>query len=215
MNKPKANLETLDLSFFNHLLPLKRREVLALPKNKFQHFYAVKQGALKAYQIEANGKEVIRSFYFRGEILGYEAIAKGYYPFTVCALTDTLLYEIPYEHFLKLIHEQPALQHHCLYLISKQLNHGSYLSASTAEQRLAAFLIELASRLHPLERALAFSLPLSQQDMGSYLRLAAETISRLFSKLQKNKILTFAQKKVCILESEKLQALAEGLSILC
>lgn len=194
-----------------HLRQLKRHEILYLPKNKFYNFYAIQKGALKTFQLEANGKELIRGFYFAGEILGYEAIATGHYLFSALALTDTLVCEIPYDNFLKIVNAKPALQKHSLYLISKQLTAGSYLAASTAEQRLAAFLLDLAKRLHPIETKLTFNLPLSRQDIGNYLRLTAETISRMFSRLQKNKILTITQKKLHILDLEKLQLIADGL----
>src|SRR5436190_11389146 len=56
---------------------LKRHEALFLPKNKLHHLYIIQQGVLKTYQTEANGKELLRGFYFAGEILGYEAIHSG------------------------------------------------------------------------------------------------------------------------------------------
>jgi CRP/FNR family transcriptional regulator len=192
------------------LLKLKRKEVLYLPQHKFQNFYAIQKGALKTYQQEANGKELIRGFYFAGEILGYEAIATGHYLFSAAALTDTLICEVPYDDFLKLVHAKPALQKHSLYLISQQLHSGSYLASTTAEQRLAAFLLDLSKRLRP-EAPSVFNLFLSRQDIGSYLSLTAETISRLLSKLQKNQILKITQKRLQILEPDQLQLIAEGL----
>lgn len=193
------------------LLTLKRKEVLYLPKSKFQNFYGIQKGALKTFQMEATGKELIRGFYFAGEILGYEAIATGQYLFSAMALTDTLICEIPYDNFLKLVHSRPSLQKHSLYLISKQLNAGSYLAATTAEQRLAAFLIDLSQRLRPVDGKALFNLPLSRQDVGSYLRLTAETISRLLTKLQKSQLISISQKQLHILKPEKLQLLADGL----
>jgi CRP/FNR family transcriptional regulator len=208
--KPKPETKQINFSV-KRLLQLKRKEVLCLPQHKFQNFYAIQKGALKTYQMEATGKELIRGFYFAGEILGYEAIATGHYLFSAIALTDTLICEIPYDNFLKQVHSDPSLQKHSLHLISQQLNAGSYLASTTAEQRLAAFLIDLSRRLHPTEGPTVFNLPLSRQDIGSYLRLTAETISRLLSKLQKIKVLVINQKRLHILEPEKLQLIAEGL----
>jgi len=194
------------------LLKLQRKQALYLPKNKLLSFYAIQEGALKTYQMEASGKELIRGFYFPGEILGYEAIATGHYLVSAVALTDTVICEIPYDNFLKRVHAKPELQKHSLYLISKQLNAGAYLALTSAEQRLAAFLIDLSKRLRPVEAPAVFNLPLSRQDIGNHLRLTAETISRLLSRLQRNKVLTITQKKLTILEAEKLQQLAEGLN---
>src|SRR5579862_7327616 len=69
---------------------LRRNEVLCLPSHKFQHLYAVQYGAIKTYQIEADGSELIRGFYFAGEILGYEAIYTGRYPFSAEAICETV-----------------------------------------------------------------------------------------------------------------------------
>ncbi|RDI43402.1 Crp/Fnr family transcriptional regulator [Aquicella lusitana] len=190
---------------------LNRNEVLCLPNNKFQNLYAIQKGTLKTYQVEADGRELIREFYFAGEILGYEAIYTGHYPFSAVAISETLICEIPYANFLKLLHSKPALQRRILYLISRQLNIGSYLVSTTAEQRLAAFLIELATRLHPAETRYAFLLPMSRQDIGNYLRLSAETISRVFSRLQKNKMILIDHKKINLLQPDKLKQVADGL----
>ncbi|TAK77619.1 MAG: cyclic nucleotide-binding domain-containing protein [Gammaproteobacteria bacterium] len=190
---------------------LERNETLCLPKNKFQNLYVVQHGALKTYQTEADGKELIRGFYFANEILGYEAIYTGHYLFSAVALAETLVCEIPYNHFLESLQSKPALQKRILYLISRQLNVGSYLLSTTAEQRLAAFLIDLSVRLHPLEMKLEFLLPMSRQDIGNYLGLTAETISRIFSRLQKNNIVSIDHKKIHLLQPEKLKQMVDGL----
>ncbi len=190
---------------------LERKEVLCLPKHKFQSLYVIQHGVLKTYQAEVDGKELIRGFYFAGEILGYEAIYTGHYLFSAAALTETVVCEVPYENFLELLHSNPELQKRILYLISRQLNIGSYLVSSTAAQRLAAFLIDLSVRLHPSEIKREFILPMSRQDIGNYLRLTAETISRVFSRFQKNKIIAINHKKVYLKQPEKLKQIADGL----
>jgi CRP/FNR family transcriptional regulator, anaerobic regulatory protein len=189
---------------------LQRKEVLFLPNNKFQHLYAIQQGALKTYQVEPDGKELIRGFYFAGEILGYEAIYTGRTLFSAAALAETIICEIPYSHFLELLHSRPALQEHILHLVSQQLSVGSYLVSNSAEQRLAAFLMDLSVRLHPEEKKLEFLLPMSRQDIGNYLRLTAETISRIFSRLQHNDIIEIDHKQIRFLKPETLKRIADG-----
>lgn len=200
-------------SSVKRLLHLKRKDVLSLPQNKFQNFYAIQKGALKTYHTQANGKELIRDFYFEGEVLGYKAIATGRYLFSAVALMDTLVCEIPYDNFLKLVHSNPSLQKHSLFLISQQLHAGSYLALTCAEQRLAAFLIDLSKRLRPTEGPTIFRLPISHQDIGAYLRLTPETISRLLSKFRKARLLIIDQKKLHILDPEKLRRLSDGILV--
>ncbi|CEG58366.1 helix-turn-helix domain-containing protein [Legionella fallonii] len=187
---------------------LQKQEVLYLPQNMFRNLYVIQCGNLKTYQIDAEGNELIRGFYFSGEVLGFEAIYAGNYLFSAVALSETVVCEIPYDNFLELLNSNPALQKHILYLISQQLNIGSYLFSITAEQRLAAFLIDLSNRLHPFEIQLEFLLPMSRQDIGNYLRLTAETISRLLSQFKKNKIIAIDHKRIQFLQPEKLKFMA-------
>jgi CRP/FNR family transcriptional regulator len=184
---------------------LKKNEALYLPHNMFRHLYVIQDGSLKTYQIDADGNELIRGFYFTGEVLGFEAIYSRHYLFSAVALSETVVCEIPYNNLLELLQFNPPLQKHILYLMSQQLTIGSYLFSITAEQRLAAFLIDLANRLNPLEMPLEFLLPMSRQDIGSYLRLTAETVSRLFSQFKENKIITIDHKKIQLLQPEQLK----------
>lgn len=207
--KKSRQLNQINLSVKQHY-HLKKNEALFLTQNTFRNLYAIQRGVLKAYQVDADGNELIQGFYFTGEIIGFDAIYTRHYLFSAVALSETVVCEIPYDNFLELLHSRPALQKHVLYLISQQLNIGSYLILSTAEQRLAAFLIDLSTRLYPLHQQLKFLLPMSRQDIGNYLRLTAETISRLLSQLKENKIITIDHKKIHFLQLEKLKLIADG-----
>ncbi|RUR19417.1 cyclic nucleotide-binding domain-containing protein [Legionella sp. km535] len=187
---------------------LKKNETLYLPQNMFRNLYAIQHGNLKTYQVDANGNELIQGFYFAGEVLGFEAIYSRHYLCSAVALSDTLVCEIPYDNFLELMQLNPSLQKHSLYIMSQQLNTGSYLCSITAEQRLAAFLIDIANRLNPSEMQLRFHLPMSRQDIGNYLRLTAETISRLLAQFKKNKIIAIDHKHIQFLQPEQLKLIA-------
>lgn len=187
---------------------LQKQEVLYLPQNMFRNLYAIQRGSLKTYQVDADGNELIQGFYFAGEVLGFEAIYTRHYLFSAVALSETVVCEIPYDNFLDLLHSNRTLQKHILYLMSQQLNIGSYLFSITAEQRLAAFLIDLSTRLHPLETQLNIVLPMSRQEIGNYLRLTAETISRLLSQFKENKIIAIEHRKIQFLQPDKLKLIA-------
>jgi len=212
---PFCTTEVKDLQWSNQInnavkqhYHLKKNEVLCLPDNTFKNLYAIQQGVLKTYQVDTNGNELIKGFYFGGEVLGFEAIYTQHYPFSAIALAETIVCEIPYDNFLELLNSNPSLQKHILHLTSLQLNIGSYLSLITAEQRLAAFLIDLSKRLHPEKQQLEFILPMSRQDIGNYLRLTAETISRLLTQFKENKIISIDHKKIQIDLPEKLKLIA-------
>lgn len=188
---------------------LQKNEVLFLPQNTFRNLYAIQQGNLKTYHIDADGNELIKGFYFTGEVLGFETIYSGHYLLSAVALSTTVVCEIPYDNFIELLQLNNGLQKHTLYLMSQQLNAGFYLSAITAEQRVAAFLIDLTNRLPQLDEQLSYILPMSRQDIGNYLKLTAETISRILSQFKKNKIIMIDNKKIQILNSNQLKLIAD------
>lgn len=185
---------------------LKRNQTLYLPNDTFSGLYLVQRGALKVCQIDEQGHELIRGFYFRGEALGYEAIYKGYYTSYAIALCQTIVCEIPYENFLKLMQKKPDLQRYILFLISQQMNTNSFISSMSAEQRVASCLLEFSDRLQFLKNDSKFYLPMSRQDLGNYLGLAGETVSRILSHFNKQKIIEIKNKEIHILQPEKLRS---------
>lgn len=188
---------------------LEKKELLTLPKNQFQSFYAVKKGALKTFQVNKDGKESIRGFFFEGEVFGYDAIYTNRYTYSIAALTDAVVCEIPYNNLLDLIDKNPTLQKKILYLVSQQLNVGNYLISTSAEQRVAGFLIDLSKRLESCTTHHQYILPITRQDMGNYLGLTTETVSRLLSRFQKDNLIKIDNKKIAILSIEKLNQMAE------
>ncbi|KTD63456.1 helix-turn-helix domain-containing protein [Legionella shakespearei] len=186
---------------------LKKNLPLYVPQTSFHSLYVIKSGCLKTYEIDKDGNELLRGFYFPGEILGLEAIAGGHYLYSTAALSNALVCEISYTHFCELLRAHPGLQQQVLYLVSQQLGIGSYLNFVTAEQRLAAFLIDLSKRLVACEQRLEFVLPMSRQDIGNYLRLTAETVSRLFTQFRNNEIISVEHKKIRLLQLDQLKSI--------
>lgn len=187
---------------------LKKRQPLYFPQNIFHSLYAIKSGSLKTYEVDSEGNELTRGFYFAGEILGFEAIARGNYLFSAVALSDAVVCEIPYSNFIELLSADSSLPKQILYLISQQLTVGLYLSFITAEQRLAAFLIDLFKRFHVCDQSMELVLPMSRQDIGNYLGLTAETISRLLTQFKENKIISVEHKKIQFLQLDQLKLIA-------
>ncbi len=188
-----------------HTRTLARNEMLCTRNNKFQSLFAIKSGAVKAYQVDSNGKEHIKAFYFAGEVLGYRAIHTGFYLSSVAALTDTVVCEVPYDSLLELLKVKPELNQPILALISKQLAAGSYVDASSAEQRVAAFIIDVTARIGGA--SLSVKLPMSRMDIGNYLGLTAETVSRILMRLQDDGILLIDGKSVKIQDPDRLRSL--------
>lgn len=191
---------------------LKKKQIVPFPQKAFQNLYVIKSGGIKTYEIDNQGKELIRGFYFTGEVLGFEAIAKGRYLLKAMTLSQTEICEISYQHFIDLLGSNTSLQKQILSLMSKQLTVNFYLNYITAEQRLACFLIDLSLRLPAKNKCKEFFLPMSRQDIGNYLKLSGETISRLFTRFKKNKLISVEQKKIQILNLEQLQLIADQIT---
>lgn len=185
---------------------LKRHEVLFNAQDCFKNLYAIQRGALKTYEIDNSGNEIIHGLYLKNEIYGYEGIYKDHYVFTAVALTETVVCEIPYHAFLDLLRTKPDLLHRILYLMSQQLTADIYLKSITAQQKIASFLLDLSIRLslNPLEPG--FLLPMTYQDIGCYLGMATETVSRILSLFKRNKMISIDNKYIRLLQMEKLKA---------
>jgi len=204
------------MSHFNQCLPIQRQlvlkkgEILFTPHTPFQCLYAVKLGAIKTVQTESNGEELIRNFYFTGEIFGYKAIHQGEYRSTAKALCESHVCEINYREFLHFIQQNPHLQEHVMYSACSHINRGSYLHTKSAERKVAAFLLDLSNRLHPFPIKGVLYLPIPRQDIASYLRLTPETLSRISTKFIRNKIIAVDKRKLTLLKPELLQGIADG-----
>ncbi len=203
------NAENEKNTFKQH--QLKRKEIFHRPQDTFKSLYLINYGALKTYEIDAMGNELIHGLYLANEVYGYEAIYQGNYFFASMALSDTLICEIPYANFFELIKTKPELLHRILYLMSKQLTKDSYLKGITAQQKIAAFIIDLQSRLTSGEKP-PFVLPMTYQDIGHYLTIATETVSRILSRFQKNQLLHIENKCIQILQQEKLLDIAKNMT---
>lgn len=192
---------------------LKRREILYSYRDEFKCLFAVNTGALKTFEIDMNGQERIHQFYLPGEIIGLEAIHLGYHPYSAIALTPSTVCEVPFDNLTNFIAATPTLQKQLFRSLSHRINVNHYVTASTAEQRLAGFLQDIWKRQHHHRSDAAFELPMSRYDIGNYLGLAPETISRLFTRFQQANLIHVQNKKICIIDHDKLQWTAqEGMS---
>jgi CRP/FNR family transcriptional regulator, anaerobic regulatory protein len=185
---------------------LKKNEVLHHARDKFTHLYAIRQGALKSRTSDYQGIERIHHLYLKDEIYGFDGIYNAYYPYETIAMCPTVVCEMSYPYFLELMHHNTQLLETSLQLMSQQLTANHYLQRYSAQQKVAAFLLDLAKRLHKLENELMV-LPLVYQDIGNYLNLAPETISRVLAKFKQSNIISLSKKTMQILNSDKLKEL--------
>lgn len=212
-------LEASDIDKLDKIIqrgrPLQKGEHIYREGDPFTSVYAVRAGALKAYSLTDDGKEQVTGFYFPGEILGMDGISKNEYASSAKALETAAICEIPFERLGELSTRLPSLQRHFFQLMSQEIAQDqqliTMLSKNSAEQRVAALLLSISARnARRRLSANAFRLPMSRTDIGNYLGLTVETVSRVFSRFQKLGILGVDNKEIAILDPALLREAASG-----
>lgn len=210
-------LESDDIDKLDNIVqrgkPLQKGEHVYQEGGAFTSVYAVRSGAIKAYRVTDDGREQVTGFYFPGEILGMDGIAKNSHACSARALETSAVCEIPFGSLEELSIRMPNLQRHFFQLMSREITEDqqliTLLSKNTAEERIAALMLSISSR--NARRKLSstrFRLPMSRIDIGNYLGLTVETVSRVFSRLQKLEILEVSNKEITINDIRGLQDIA-------
>lgn len=207
-------LEELD-SIIKRRRPVKRGEHLFRVGDPFQAIYAVRSGSIKTYTPTEDGHEQVTGFHLPGELLGLDAINLQHHPCAAKALETTSMCEIPFERLEELSMRLPSLQHQLLKIMSKEILHDQsllmLLGKKSAEERLAALLLSLSTRYQ--QRGFSpsdFYLSMSRNDIGNYLGLAVETVSRLFTRFQDEGLLSVQRKHVRIIDLPRMRAIANA-----
>ena len=189
--------------------PLQRGEYLFSTGDEFSSIYAVRSGSLKVFSIDDEGEEQVIGFYLPGEILGMDAIDSKKHISNARSLETSSVCEIPFESIEDLSANIRNLQVHMYKLLSREIRFDQelqmLLAKKTAEERIGAFLMNLSMRYE--QRKLSstrFRLPMARSDIGNYLGLAVETVSRIFTRFQTMGILRVEGKEVEILDRSAL-----------
>ena len=192
-----------------------RGESLFRSGEAFSSLFAVRTGFFKTCVSSVDGRDQVTGFQMAGELLGLDGIGTDRHTCDAVALEDSQVCIIPYHQLEDLSRELPDLQHHFHKIMSREIvrDHGVMLllGSMRAEERLAAFLLNLTQRL----RARGFSgssliLRMTREEIGSYLGLKLETVSRAFSHFQEAGLLTVKQRQIEVLNPDALQKLVNG-----
>jgi CRP/FNR family transcriptional regulator len=177
---------------------------------RFQYIYAVRSGTFKSSLTLADGREQVSGFHLAGELMGLDGAANGTHASSATALEDTEVCAIPYAHLTELSAGNSGMQHIVSRLMGREIvrEHSlmMLLGSMNAEERLAAFLLNLSQRMKargysPSE----FHLRMSRADIGSYLGMKLETVSRTFSAFQRQGLLEVDKRHIRILNLDGLQ----------
>ena len=184
---------------------VKRGETLFSSGDDFRAVYAVRSGFFKGSLVDGEGREQVTGFSMGGELLGLDGLGSGRHNGAATALEDSEVCVMPYALIEEMSREVPQLQRQLHSVLAREIvrDHGvmMLLGSMRAEQRLAAFLTNLSKRfVRRGYSASDFHLRMTREDIGSYLGLKLETVSRLFSQFQKDGLIEVEQKHVRILD---------------
>jgi CRP/FNR family transcriptional regulator len=194
---------------------LRRGDALFRRGDPFGSIYAVRTGFFKTCNTSEDGRDQVTGFQMAGELLGFDGIATGTHCCDAVALEDSQVCVIPYARLEELAREFAELQRQFHRIMSREIvrEHGvmRLLSGMCAEERVAAFLANLSERLETRGFSpSALVLRMTREEIGTYLGLKLETVSRCLSKFDKDGVLEVRQRKVRILDAPGLQRIAAG-----
>ncbi|HEX6736178.1 MAG TPA: fumarate/nitrate reduction transcriptional regulator Fnr [Azonexus sp.] len=191
---------------------IKRGDHLYRAGEAFDSIYAIRSGFFKTDVLLEDGRDQVTGFQMAGELLGLDGISTEHHTCNAIALEDSEICSIPFNRLESLSREIHTLQHHFHKVMSREIvrDHGVMMLLGTmrAEERLAAFLLNLSQRFTARGFSHAeFYLRMTREEIGSYLGLKLETVSRAFSRFQEEGYIAVQQKHIRILDVNGLKAL--------
>ncbi len=212
-------LDVDDIGRLDQIIGRRRRvardEPLYRINDPFRNLFAIRFGHFKTYQNNPSGEQQITGFQMAGELLGMDAISADRHHCDAVALEDSEVCEIPFPRLEELFGKIPTLLHHFHRMMSQEITREQnvmlLLGNMRAEQRFAAFLINLSSRYAARGYSpINFQLRMSREDIGNYLGLTIESVSRLLSRFKKQGWLKVDKREITLLDPAMLKALAAG-----
>lgn len=217
MGLTPEDVERLD-DIVKRTRPLHRGDYLFRIGDRFRSLYVVKTGSLKTFAPSAEGGEQVLGFHLPGELVGLDAIDKDAHACSARVLETSAICEVPFSRLEELTATIPSLQHQMFRLFSKEIGHDTdmllLLGKRNAEERLGAFLLSMSRRL--AKRGLSatdFYLSMSRHEIGNYLGLAVETVSRLFTRFQDDGLMRVDRKHIELFDLDGLESLVNGMGV--
>ncbi|MDD3353640.1 fumarate/nitrate reduction transcriptional regulator Fnr [Zoogloea sp.] len=191
---------------------VKRQQHLYRSGDPFEAIYAIRAGSFKTDVILEDGRDQVTGFQMTGEVLGLDGISTENHSCNAIALEDSEVCVIPFGRLEELSRQVEGLQHQFHKIMSREIvrDHGvmMLLGSMRAEERLAAFLLNMSQRFTARGfSASEFHLRMTRDEIGSYLGLKLETVSRAFSRFQEEGLVAVQQKHIRILDTPGLKRL--------
>ena len=189
---------------------LRKGETLYRAGEKFSTLYAIRIGSLKTTVLAEDGREQVSGYHMLGDMIGLDGIANDQHGCQAIALEDTEVCLLPLDRIEDIARAVPSLRKNLLRLMSKEIardqNVMLLLGSMRADERLAVFLLSLADRYKQRGySSTEFVLRMTREEIGSFLGLKLETVSRLFSRLQDEGLIQVQGRAVKLLDPAALK----------
>lgn len=213
------SLDMQDLDALDNIVkrsrPMKKGDFLFRQGDTFASVYAVRSGSLKTFSVTDCGQEQITGFHLPSEFVGLSGMDTELYPISAIALETTSICEIPFDRLDELSASLPQLRRQLMRIMSREIRDDQQmmmlLSKKTADERIATFLVNLSARFRARGYSpQQFRLAMSRNEIGNYLGLAVETVSRVFTRFQQSGLLEAEGKEVNLINLIEICALAGG-----
>ncbi|WHS62675.1 fumarate/nitrate reduction transcriptional regulator Fnr [Pseudomonas sp. G2-4] len=209
-----GEVERLD-TLIAQRVKVKKGTVLYRTGDPLRSLYAVRLGFFKTSILSVDGREQVTGFQMQGEMLGLDAISNDHYACNAIALEDSEVCPLPFSLLEKLAHDLPSLQHNLNKLLSQEIvrDHDMLLLLGNmnADERLAAFILNLSQRLNMRGYSSKnFVLRMGRKAIGSYLGLRLETICRSIAHLRQEDLVDMRGRNVTILDLPGLKQKVTG-----
>lgn len=193
-----------------HRRAVAKRETIFRTGEPLKNLIMVSSGVFKTVVINQDGSSQVTGFRLDGSVLGLEAINRGFHGCDCIALTEAAACEISFEEYEKLAQLIPNISHHFMRLMAREIEREQnlmlVLGGLRADEKIAAFLSSWIER-NPAQKKGGWVLPMSREDLGSYLGLTIETVSRTFTSFKEQGILGVRGRHIHIADPDRLSAL--------
>lgn len=208
----KSRLRNLHV-LVEHTPPYRAGQHIFREGETFNAIAGIRAGTIKTYVTDLEGREQVLGFFLPGEVIGLNAISRSRYPCNAVALDTVLLCRFSFLKMATLATQLPGLQEQLFRLLSEDIGKAALLAGDfTADERLAAFLVVLSRRYAARGlSATRFRLTMARTDIANYLRLAAETVSRILKRFRSQGLLRIERRDVELLDVPALEAIAQNI----
>ena len=202
-------MESLD-DIIQRKKPMQKNSQLTEAGQKFTSLFAVRSGSFKSYISAKDGEQQITGFHLPGDIIGFDGLQENQYQSFTQALETSMVCEIPYETLDQMAAQLPTLRRQMMKMMSHEIgqdhNLMMLLNKRTAEERISHFILHLSQRFAARGfSSKEFHLTMTRNEIGNYLGLTVETVSRLLSRFQKEGLIKVDGKLINIVDEHALR----------